>query len=228
MSYMSLGFGPEWGFLLVVWPWASYYALWGSSLMCKIGIKNSYLAGEWGLMNTFVMRHTLSIGWVVVIIHERKKSGCGARLGRGLEAPIVSHCGINGSHQECPECSDDLLRSSKKWGVPRQEWDADDLLPLLSSEVSDQVHRTECSPFRANAVQTWEDLTMEGYWVSLRSEGPGPRSLGCQWKGNCFPLHTSYFPGRTYLLNITHKFQMKAGHLFPSHVTFPNTAHTDL
>lgn len=64
ISFISLGFEPEWGFLLVVWPWASYYALWGSSLMCKIGIKNSYLAEEWGLMNTCVMWHTLSIGWV--------------------------------------------------------------------------------------------------------------------------------------------------------------------
>lgn len=38
----------------------------------------------------------------------------------------------------------------------------------------------------------------------------------------CFLSHSSYFPGRSCSWRSVHKFQMKAGHLSPSHVTFPS------
>lgn len=58
----------------------------------------------------------------------------------------------------------------------------------------------ECSPFRVKAVQTREDLTEEGCWVSPLSESPGPgRVLAAserQIASHCIP-HISQ-AGPTY------------------------------
>lgn len=115
----------------------------------------------------------------------------------------------------------------RKLGLPRKEW-TQDWFCLLPGTASDQAQERE------NVLNSeWGQFrhgrsSQVGLLVKPLVREPWPvLSLGCQWKANCFPLYTSYFPGRSYLLNTTHKFQMKARHLFPV-MWLSQTLHTPI
>lgn len=169
------------------------------------------------------MWNPLCIRRMVVIINEKKNNWSGAEQTR-----MRSLCRRHGIHWKHHKGSGFLLRS--RWESREyEERSGTQRIYFSSSPVQSQTSGVRMFSIQSKGSSGPRGSSHVALLVKPLFNEPRPAlSLDCQWKANYFLLHPSYFPDSTYLLNTAHKFWMKAGHRFPSHVTFPNTAHTDL